>query len=241
MRYDVSSYHNIYTLNNYVIYHILRIIVKKTNDRANILSSVQLSRSYMPLTITIPSKCCKKCNTIKPLDQFGVYNRAKDGKRSACKACTNYYNNQIKQHQKVTNRSVIQKELNNIYEDMRSAKDEDTAEHYIELAHRSIELCRDRSIEKKSNISNSLEFTDKTLFGQDIPDSVSNHDRSFRLCSTMSELFQSHDDYMSDITIINTLRKLGNDDIYLYYFNTITITKDQRESIIDSINSNNEQ
>lgn len=116
----------------------------------------------MSESIIEDKKYCSKCEVRKPVSQFGVYNRNKDGLNKNCKECVrnNVYTSRIRQ--KIMNDSSV---VPKIEKNKRKIRDTDDPDELIRLYEKGLKLARFKKIEAESTPENTLNLTYEVIFG----------------------------------------------------------------------------
>lgn len=116
----------------------------------------------MSESIIEDKKYCSKCEVRKPVSQFGVYKRNKDGMNKNCKDCVrnNVYASRIRQ--KIMNDSSITPKIE---KNKRKIRDTDDPDELIRLYEKGIKLIRFKKIEDESTPENTLNLTYEVIFG----------------------------------------------------------------------------
>lgn len=114
----------------------------------------------------IVTKYCVKCDTDKPTDQFGIYNRNRDGLRNECKQCTNQYARQVRVNAK--KKTVIQKRDKDILITIGNIEENyHDIEKLKNIAESLVKLCDDIMIEREITAENSVKLPKHILSHSD--------------------------------------------------------------------------
>lgn len=57
----------------------------------NVPKSGRVTRNVQPAPPKVEFKMCSRCRSIKPLPEFGLCAKGKDGRRSYCRSCERAY------------------------------------------------------------------------------------------------------------------------------------------------------
>jgi hypothetical protein len=110
------------------------------------------------------NKLCSKCHTNKPLSEFGIYKRNKDGLNKNCKDCVRDNVYKSRYQQKIKNESAIMPKILKIKTKINSTDDPQVL---LKLSEKLAKMAKFRQIEMKSTPTNTVKFTYNTLFRQD--------------------------------------------------------------------------
>jgi hypothetical protein len=110
------------------------------------------------------TKLCPKCNTTKPLREFGVYSRnKKDGRRTECKICHAKYKSDLRKQQKIIAESSVSPRISDVTARIIASTD---GNELSQLADELKKWAEFKKIEERSTVHNTVNLPYTLLYSK---------------------------------------------------------------------------